>query len=263
MSGIAFIESWWSSLVTNVAEHHLKGVVTFVVHETFFWSSYIPFFIADFIPALQRYKIQGSVSNRKDDQVRCFLRVMVNHLLLVLPMIIVTHPIFDVMGCTHSTSSLPSIPVMLIQIGFFFLIEDYVFFWGHRALHTPWLYKKIHSVHHEHSAPFGIAAEFAHPVEVVFLGMATLAGPILIGPHLLTIYIYLGLRCMQTIECHSGYDFPWSPRKWLPGYGGAEFHDHHHRIHSGNYSSSFRWVDAVHGTDESYRDWKKKQMKTC
>ena len=35
------------------------------------------------------------------------------------------------------------------QILFYFIIEDFVFYWGHRILHSKWLYKNVHSVHHE------------------------------------------------------------------------------------------------------------------
>lgn len=39
--------------------------------------------------------------------------------------------------------------VILFQIAFYFIIEDFIFYWGHRVLHTKWLYKHVHSVHHE------------------------------------------------------------------------------------------------------------------
>lgn len=38
---------------------------------------------------------------------------------------------------------------MACQIAFYFVIEDFVFYWGHRLLHTKWLYQHVHSVHHE------------------------------------------------------------------------------------------------------------------
>lgn len=35
------------------------------------------------------------------------------------------------------------------QLFLYFIIEDFIFYWGHRLLHTKLLYKYIHSVHHE------------------------------------------------------------------------------------------------------------------
>lgn len=260
MAGIAPIESFWHLVVSTFTEKQLKTVGTFVVHEGVYWLSYIPFFVADFIPFFSRYKIQPDKKNTRPLQSNCFRRVIFNHFLLVLPIILLTHPIFDMMGCKYTVDTIPPIQTIILQLVLFFLIEDFVFYWGHRALHTPWLYKNVHSLHHEHAAPFGITAEYAHPFEVMFLGAATLAGPILVGPHLLTLQTYLTLRCMQTVECHSGYDFPWSLNRWMPLYGGADFHDHHHRIYSGNYSSTFIWVDKLFRTDTAYQIWKAKQQ---
>lgn len=250
----------WAMLLERVSEWQLRTVVTFGVHELFYWGTFIPFWIADRIPYARRWKVQPESDNGAAAIAHCAWRVMLNHCCLVLPIIFVTHPLYQLMGTTHHLHALPSLVTLIAQVVFFFIVEDFVFYWGHRALHTPFLYRHVHSVHHHHAAPFGIAAEYAHPFEVMFLGAATLAGPMLVGPHLLTLYIYLALRCVQTVECHSGYDFPWSLNRWLPLYGGADFHDHHHRIHSGNYSSTFTWVDKMYGTDAAYKLWKRKQI---
>lgn len=259
MSAIPLIENAWRTLTSTVSEYHLKTTVTFVIHELFYWGSYLPFLFADYIPYCKRWKIQPDKPITPSVHSNCIRRVVANHFLLVLPIILLTHPLFDLMGAQHTVETLPPLHIVAMQVAIFFAIEDLVFYYGHRLLHTPYLYRTVHIVHHEHAAPFGLAAEYAHPVEVMFLGMATVAGPAIFGPHLFTLYIYLALRCMQTVECHSGYDFPWSPNRWIPLYGGAKFHDHHHRIHSGNYSSTFIWADRLYNTDSAYQIWKKKQ----
>lgn len=259
MVGTSIIEATWRFATDTFTDFQLKTVVTFIIHEICYWGAYIPFYIADAIPYFRRWKVQLDKENTTSAQMNCARGVLLNHFLLVLPIIVATHPIFDLLGMKSSVDSVPTVPQMALQIFAFFLIEDFVFYWGHRALHTPFLYKHVHSVHHQHAAPFGIAAEYAHPLEVLFLGTATLAGPMVYPPHLFTLYVYLALRCLQTVECHSGYEFPWSLNRWFPLYGGAYFHDHHHRIHSGNYSSTFVWVDALFGTDAAFQHWKRKQ----
>jgi methylsterol monooxygenase len=77
-------------------------------------------------------------------------------------------------------------------------------------LHTGILYKHIHKIHHKYSAPFGLAAEYAHPAEVMILGAGTIAGPLLYcyftrDFHILTMYIWILLRLFQAIDAHSGY----------------------------------------------------------
>lgn len=259
MSGIRAVEMSWQVVLDTFSDYQLKSGVTFALHEAMYWGSYLLYFICDAIPALQRWKIQADKPNTRELQTRCLWRVLANHLLLVLPLILLTHPVLDLLGMQTSVASLPTAAHVAAQVFFFFFVEDIVFYWGHRALHTPYLYRNIHVIHHHHSAPFGMAAEYAHPIEVIFLGTATIIGPLILPPHLFTLYVYLALRCLQTVDCHSGYDFPWGLRKYFPLYGGAFFHDHHHRIHSGNYSSTFVWVDWLFGTDHAFMIWKRKQ----
>ena len=98
----------------------------------------------------------------------------------------------------------------LLQIAFFFVFEDMFHFFAHRALHWGPLYKHIHKIHHKYSAPFGLAAEYAHPAEVFILGTGTILGPILYcgfrhDLHIFTVYIWITLRLFQAIDAHSGY----------------------------------------------------------
>lgn len=83
-------------------------------------------------------------------------------------------------------------------------------------------------------------------------------GPLLFAKHLhvVTLWWYLVARLLQVVDAHSGYDFPWSLRHFLPFWAGAEFHDHHHMNFVGNYATSFRWCDWMFGTDKYYRRYK-------
>ena len=151
---------------------------------------------------------------------------------------------------------------------------------AHQALHWGVLYKYIHKLHHKYSAPFGLAAEYAHPAEVFILGTGTIAGPMLYcyftrNLHIFTVYIWITLRLFQAIDAHSGYgscclprprstvllcllDFPWSLQHILPFWSGAEHHDFHHMAFTNNYSTSFRWCDRLFGTDDKYREYRRR-----
>lgn len=72
------------------------------------------------------------------------------------------------------------------------VIEDTMFYWCHRTLHTPWFYKRIHKVclavvvcscyrrfvgassrrlssqiHHQYNVNIALASEHAHPIELI------------------------------------------------------------------------------------------------
>jgi len=136
-------------------------------------------------------------------------------------------------------------------------------YFSHQLLHTPLLYKHIHKLHHKYSAPFGIAAEYAHPLEVMILGTGTVLGPLLYckftqNVHTVTVYIWITLRLFQAIDAHSGYDFPWSLQHIVPFWSGAEHHDFHHMAFVNNFSTSFRWWDRMLGTDGKYREYRQR-----
>lgn len=44
-----------------------------------------------------------------------------------------------------------------------------------RLLHHPYLYKHVHKLHHEWTAPIGIVAIYAHPVEYLTSNLFTVS----------------------------------------------------------------------------------------
>lgn len=98
-------------------------------------------------------------------------------------------------------------------------------------------------------------------MEVMILAQGTISGPFLYclfrnDLHILTVYIWVTLRLFQAVDAHSGYDFPWSLRHFLPFWAGADHHDFHHMAFVNCYSTSFRWWDFCLGTDNKYHAYK-------
>ncbi|KAH9616346.1 hypothetical protein KSS87_014052 [Heliosperma pusillum] len=125
---------------------------------------------------------------------------------------------------------LPSGWEVVTQLIVYFIVEDYTNYWIHRMLHGKWGYEKIHKVHHEYTAPIGFAAPYAHWAEVLILGIPSFLGPAIAPGHMITFWLWIAFRQIEAIETHSGYDFPWTPTKYIPFYGGAEHHDYHHYV---------------------------------
>jgi len=248
----------WKSLFESYPEWVVAGVGTFVVHEVCYFGVYLPFFVSDFIPYLRNhFKIQPTKDNDFALQWRCLKRLLFLHFVIEFPIILLAHHFFRFLGMGTDYSQIPSWWTIAWQMVAFLAIEDFYFYWIHRLLHYGPFYKHIHKVHHHHAAPFGIAAEYAHPVETMFLGIGTVLGPVLLATHLFTVWAWLVVRLFQTVEVHSGYNFPWSLNNWIPFWGGAEFHDYHHMAFTGNYASTFTWWDKIFGTDAGYHAWKK------
>jgi len=238
------------------------GLMSFLMHEIVYFGRCIPWIIIDAIPYFRKWKLQPNKVPSSQEQWECTKQVLFSHFTIELPAIWLFHPMAESVGMSTWQVPFPSWKAMVPQILFFFFFEDLFHYLAHQALHTGILYKHIHKLHHKYSAPFGLAAEYAHPAEVFILGQGTILGPILYCAfakdlHILTVYIWIVLRLFQAIDAHSGYDFPWSLHNIIPFWSGADHHDFHHMAFTNNFSTSFRWWDRICGTDNKFREYKK------
>ncbi|TXG51061.1 hypothetical protein EZV62_023585 [Acer yangbiense] len=206
-----------------------------------------------------QYKIQPKVRMSLSDMFRCYKDVMGMFFFIVGPLQLVSYPSIEMIGI-RAGLPLPSGWEIFLQLLVYFLVEDYTNYWIHRFLHNKWGYEKIHRVHHEYSAPIGFAAPYAHWAEILILGIPSFLGPAMVPGHIITFWLWIALRQIEAIETHSGYDFPWMPTKYIPFYGGAEYHDYHHYVggqSQSNFASVFTYCDYVYGTGKGYRYQKK------
>lgn len=171
-----------------------------------------------------------------------------------------TYTFTEMFDIPYDWAHMPRWYILCGQVLICAVIEDTWHYWVHRLMHHKRLYKYVHKVHHTFQAPFGMVAEYAHPVETVVLGLGFFIGILLTINHVFMMWAWVAFRLMETIDVHSGYDVPFlNPMHILPGYAGARFHDFHHYNFVGNYSSTFIWWDKLCGTDVQYHEHQAKQ----
>lgn len=247
----------WSVVLDNFSPFVIAGPLTFVFHELVYFGAWVPWLVLDQIPYFNKYKIQPEKKADGAMVAKCLKRLLLSHVFIQLPMQLLFHWVAQFLGFSMALP-LPPVRDLAWQLPTFFVIEDFYFYWIHRALHHKSVYKYVHKIHHEHTHPFGIAAEYAHPVETFFLGIGTLLGPLFFAKHMVTLWAWLFVRLWETVEDHSGYDLPWNPTNFIPFWGGAVHHDFHHKTFQGPYSSIFTWCDWAFGTDKMFRAQQKK-----
>jgi len=206
-----------------------------------------------------KYKISPETFPDSSLVKDCLIHLAINNFLLRPFILYFLYPSFQKFGL-HTSGEIPSLSTFVFQILFFIVVNDTTFYWSHRLLHHRAIYKHIHKKHHQFKSTIGIASEYAHPVEdILSNALPSLLGPLLVGPHIVVFWVWIVLRVIETVDAHSGYNFPFSPFRIFPYIqGGADRHDFHHSHNVGNYGSFFTFWDKICGTDKDYNLWKSK-----
>ncbi|CAN8061315.1 unnamed protein product [Agarophyton chilense] len=254
------VQPLWTWLCENTSPFNMFVFGCFGSQVLGYFLACVPYLLFDiYQPSfLRKYKIQDKAYPTSYQILQSIKDMIISFTTVVLPMLIFGAFFIERIGITRD-GPFPKWNIMLIQIAFFFLVEDFLNYWMHRWLHLPWFYRNIHSVHHKHDAPFGLVAAYAHPVEVVVLAIPTFVGPLMIAPHLYTLMVWQAFRNFEAIDIHSGYELPCSFKSLFPAYAGAKHHDYHHYMHSGNFASVFTWCDRLYGTDLGYQTYQERQ----
>jgi sterol desaturase/sphingolipid hydroxylase (fatty acid hydroxylase superfamily) len=164
----------------------------------------------------------------------------------------------------------------------FNLVEDFVFYWVHRLLHHPVLFKAVHWKHHRFDQigghTFSLNGEYSHYVENLFndlvpmmcgiFAWTVIYSRLALGPewsfHIFTFWCWITFRQMRTTDSHSGYDLPYHPlRLFRFIYGGARFHMEHHTLKGRRWNfGAFHLWDYLMGTvlDRTSADMREPQF---
>ena len=192
-----------------------------------------------------------------DNMKKKSLYVLLHHHFFLTPLFSIADYFFMSGTCFRFESeTLPSTFELIWQFAIFMLFDDFFFTIGHMILHIPWLYPKIHKLHHEHYNPVAFSAEYDHWFEYSLGLISTGLLPRLMGRrvHFMTMIMWIFLRSLELQEDHCGYEFSWSPFRLIPFSGSASYHNYHHTHNSGNYGTFFTFWDSFMGTNKPFYD---------
>lgn len=144
-----------------------------------------------------------------------------------------------------------------VSVLLYLLAHDTWFYWTHRALHRPALFRRFHAVHHQGKRPTAWTAMSFHPGEsligAVFIPVFVFLVPI----HIAMLGVVLTVMTVLGVTNHLGWEV--FPRRWVRGVVGgwiitASHHQRHHEHYRGNYGLYFRHWDHLCGTDRGLSD---------
>ena len=137
-----------------------------------------------------------------------------------------------------------SIPAMII-------LHDTFFYWLHRIMHLPVLFKTMHKVHHMSIYPTSFAAYSFHPSEAITEALIVTAIIFIIPVHPLAFLIFQTISTAYNVYGHCGREFyPANMEKhWLGRWiNTSTVHAFHHSKAKGNYGFYFLFWDRMMNT---------------
>jgi Delta7-sterol 5-desaturase len=139
-----------------------------------------------------------------------------------------------------------------LSLFIYLFLHDTYFYWTHRWLHIPSIYRRFHQVHHESINPTPWTSFSFDPVESMIQAIIIPLLVFIIPIHISMVGLLLTLMTIFGVVNHTGYEV--YPHSWMRGFWSKHWitpthHTLHHHKFNCNYGLYFRFWDKLMNTD--------------
>jgi sterol desaturase/sphingolipid hydroxylase (fatty acid hydroxylase superfamily) len=144
-------------------------------------------------------------------------------------------------------------------------LHDTYFYWMHRLMHHPRLFRYFHLVHHQSTNPSPFAAYSFHPLEAIIEAGIFVVFLFTIPIHFYHLFFFFLFMIVYNVYGHLGWElypkgFSKHPLgKWI---NTSVNHNLHHQYFKGNYGLYFLFWDRMMGTIRADYDQKFEEVKS-
>jgi Delta7-sterol 5-desaturase len=156
-------------------------------------------------------------------------------------------------GYTKVYKDFHDYPAFFAYAGFFILliVDDTWFYWTHRLMHHPKIYKYVHAVHHKSIDVTPYTSLSFHPIESIISTLWIIPVSFVFPMYLPALMVLQLYGLLDNIKSHLGYEF--FPKGFnnscLKFLSSSTYHNLHHSKFNGNYGVHFRFWDRLCGTE--------------
>jgi Delta7-sterol 5-desaturase len=200
---------------------------------------------------MKRMKIQQRLASRKDILRELAHSAQSTVVFTIIGLLIFFTPVREYTQMYKNLSDAPLWVVPMSLIGGL-IIHDTYFYWLHRLLHHPKLFRRTHLVHHKSTNPSPWASYSFHIIEAVVEGIVLLPVVMLLPMHTVTVALFVVVGFIINVYGHLGYEIMPKAfrRSWaFEVFNTSMHHNLHHSKFKGNYGLYFRFWDRIMGTE--------------
>lgn len=140
------------------------------------------------------------------------------------------------------------LPVSLVV---FMLLQETYYYWIHRWMHIPSVYRIVHKVHHDSKIASPFTAFSFHPLEGIMQAIFLPIMLIILPMHYYVIIFLLIIMTFSSVINHLDIEiYPRNPKSWLTkNIIGATHHSLHHKQFKYNFGLYFTFWDKMKRTE--------------
>ncbi|MCS4436679.1 sterol desaturase family protein [Aquiflexum gelatinilyticum] len=229
----------WSPILLNILRYTLiAGFAFFIFYKWF--------------PAyFSKNKIQSNIAKNKDFIREVLHSAQTTVVIAVVSVLVFSTPLATYTQVYYNLSDMPWwwIPLSVVLA---LIIHDTYFYWMHRAVHHPNLFKYIHLVHHKSTNPTPLASYSFHFFESILEGLIAPILLLTLPLHPISLLIFSTISFLFNVYGHLGYEIlpKWFRRTFLfEIFNTSIHHNIHHSKFKGNYGLYFRFWDRIMNTE--------------
>lgn len=145
-----------------------------------------------------------------------------------------------------------------ISLFIYMIVQETYYYWMHRWMHIPRVFKIVHKVHHDSKISSPFTAFSFHPFEAILQAILLPIMIMFIPIHLYVLIFLLVIMSISSVINH--LDIEVYPRSWKNTFSryviGATHHSLHHRFYKNNFGLYFTFWDLFSKTESSrFDEW--------
>lgn len=208
----SFLSVWWSDLTASYSALSLTGLVIPCLVLVVYWVHGLLHLLVDLTrwPPLYQYKIQSSKHLQTSRLPTLFSTLAKVQLGVFLPLCyllgLVSVNTRYGLWVEAGDLGLPTNREICLHILGFAVVDEVLFYSSHRLAHHRSLYRHVHKVHHEWTAPLALASDYCHPLEHLLVNvLPNIAYALIFGSDPFSYLIWWVLGYLGSQTNHSGY----------------------------------------------------------
>lgn len=242
-----------SQLNTSMKQHllnwaNLSGLILlrYVILAGIAYLAFYVFLTRQWLPR----KIQQRFPTRTDYHREIAYSVLSSVIFAVVGLLVLASPLTVYFKVYPNIGDYP-IWYAFLSFGLMLVTHETYFYWTHRLMHHPRLFKLIHRVHHRSTNPSPWAAQAFHPFEAIIEAGIVAVFALLFPVHPSVVALFMLFSFSFNVYGHLGFELipDRMSRRWLGRWINTSTHHnlHHSRV-AGNFGLYFTVWDRLMNT---------------